>query len=366
METNNLTHYLNEGVRNIMSAGVRNFFGNPKETAFLLKMKKIFEKSEYKRKQIGEEEGIQIPPFLICSISNTCNLSCKGCYAIKNGIARNVAPTENNDKDESVLTAEDWVHIFKEAASIGINFALLAGGEPLTRPDLLNAISEVKDMIFPVFTNGTLLGPSYIRFFDRHRNMIPIISIEGFERGTDQRRGKGVFNKACDAMKELFGKKLLFGTSVTVTTENMDFLTSEEFLSKIQDWGCRLIFFIEYVPLEGNTLNLALEEQQAENLNKRIEDIRERFPGIIFLSFPGDEKFLGGCLASGRGFFHINPYGKAEPCPFSPFSDSNVKEFGLLETIRSPLFRNSVTLKAMNGHIPEGAPSLSIGMKLKE
>lgn len=44
-------------------------------------------------------------------------------------------------------------------------------------------------------------------------------------------------------------------------------------------------------------------------------------------------------VAAGRGFFHINSHGGAEPCPFSPYSDINVKETSLREALKSKLFR---------------------------
>ena len=61
---------------------------------------------------------------------------------------------------------------------------------------------------------------------------------------------------------------------------------------------------------------------------------------MLFMSFPGDEKESGGCLAAGRGFFHINSHGGAEPCPASPYSDINVKETSILEALESNLFRS--------------------------
>ncbi len=66
--------------------------------------------------------------------------------------------------------------------------------------------------------------------------------------------------------------------------------------------------------------------------------MREEYPDMVFLAFPGDEESAGGCLAAGRGFFHINSHGGAEPCPFSPYYDINVKDTSLREALRSPLF----------------------------
>ena len=199
-------------------------------------------------KKVKEHEDIDIPPFLISSISTTCNLHCKGCYARSNGIAE-----DSEAERKATITPEQWKQIFTEAADMGINFSLLAGGEPMMRKDILEAVAEVKDMIFPIFTNGTLIGPSYLEFLRKHLNMVPIISIEGTAMGTDERRGQGVFRRAMQSMELLKQEDLFFGTSITVTTENYRMVTSSEFIDQLRSYGCKIVFFIEYVPTEEGT-----------------------------------------------------------------------------------------------------------------
>ncbi len=75
-------------------------------------------------------------------------------------------------------------------------------------------------------------------------------------------------------------------------------------------------------------------------MEQLLLNLRSLYDDLIFVSFPGDEGKFGGCLASGRGFFHINPQGGAEPCPFSPYSDANVAEAGIAGALQSGLFKN--------------------------
>jgi MoaA/NifB/PqqE/SkfB family radical SAM enzyme len=131
---------------------------------------------------------------------------------------------------------------------------------------------------------------------------------------------------------------LFYGTSLTVTTENMQSITSPEYMEHLQQYGCKIVFFVEYVPAEANTTYLALDAGQIIEFESRLENLRSTHKGILFLSFPGDEKAAGGCLAAGRGFLHINPEGKAEACPFSPYSDRNITDSGLKEALKSPFF----------------------------
>lgn len=190
-----LAAYMSNSIRTIMAKAYKSVLSNPREAKFAYRMQTLFQKSEKRRKKMLEQEGLEVPPFLISSISTTCNLHCKGCYARSNGIAEDDATNQ-----KATLTPEQWKAIFTESADMGINFSLIAGGEPFMRKDILESIAEVKDMIFPIFTNGTLIGPSYMKFLKDHLNMVPIISIEGTAMGTDERRGQGVFKRAMQSM----------------------------------------------------------------------------------------------------------------------------------------------------------------------
>ncbi|MCD8261194.1 MAG: radical SAM protein [Bacteroides sp.] len=157
-----LESYLNNGIRNLMSNAYKSALSNPKEALFIFRMQKVFSRSEKNRTAYKEKENLHIPPFLISSIATDCNLSCKGCYVHANNICGTAAQEQKEE-----LTAEQWKQIFLDAAEMGINFNLLAGGEPLLRKDILKAASEVREMIFPIFTNGTVITNSYLDFFCR-------------------------------------------------------------------------------------------------------------------------------------------------------------------------------------------------------
>lgn len=282
-----LATYMSGSISRIMAKAYKNVLSNPREAKFAFRMQQLFAKSEKRRKKVQEKEGIDVPPFLISSISTTCNLHCKGCYARSNGIAN-----DQEAERKATMTPQQWQQIFTEAADMGINFSLLAGGEPMMRKDILEAVAEVKDMIFPIFTNGTLIGPSYIEFLRKHLNMVPIISIEGTAMGTDERRGQGVFKRAMQSMELLKQEDLFFGTSITVTTENYQMVTSSEFIDRLRSYGCKIVFYIEYVPTEAGTEHLAFIDEHVAEMEQVLETRREEYEDIIFLSFPGDEKAL--------------------------------------------------------------------------
>lgn len=331
MKKKELTTYLSNAASRLIADVLKNTLQNPQETKFLLSFQKTA-KDSAKRRAEWEEKGRHVPTFLISSITKSCNLFCKGCYARANGLCG-----ENVDHD--LLSPADWARVFSEAADLGVSFCLLAGGEPLTALSVLQEAAQENRMIYPVFTNGTLIDQSLIKLFSQNRHLVPVISMEGDETLTDNRRGKGVYNKIITHMKALKEQKILFGVSITVTTQNLMKVTDDTYLKNLYELGCRIIFFVEYVPMDKTTQFLALGDIERAVLAEQQSFLRQTCPGMVFLSFPGDEKSMGGCLAAGRGFFHINPHGGAEPCPFSPYSDCNVKNSTLLEVLDSPLFQ---------------------------
>ena len=326
MEQNELTEYMNGAVRSL--AGNINST-DLKEKLFLLSFRRNVGKAAELR-SVSEQKREHIPSFLIASITNACNLFCKGCYARANGLC--------GTTEKKLLTAEQWGTVFAQARDMGISFCLLAGGEPLMRRDVIKKAASYRSIVFPVFTNGTMIDGAYAVFFSRHRNIVPVMSIEGDREHTDGRRGEGTYEKLSAAAETLHRRGILWGASVTLTTENINEVTSENFTDQLYEKGARLVFFIEYVPAVPGTENLAPGEKERKILEQRTDILRKRYSGMILLAFPGDEKYLGGCLAGGRAFFHINPYGGAEPCPFSPYSDCNVTATPLREVLKSRLF----------------------------
>ena len=325
-----IQEYMTRGVERIVADALRATMKNPRESAYMLKFAAASRKASKKR-AAAEKSGEHIPPFLIASITSSCNLHCAGCYS-----RCNKATTDNKPVDQ--LSGEEWGKIFDEAEDLGISFILLAGGEPLLRRDVMQEAARKPGILFPVLTNGTYIGDRYMDLFDAHRNLIPVISIEGNRDKTDSRRGEGVYDKLINVMDGMCKRSLIFGASVTVTSENLNEVTSDEFLTSLSDRGCKLVIYVEYVPVTDDSAGLALSDEQRDELLASLDRVRTEHNEMVFVSFPGDEKSSGGCIAAGRGFFHINSHGSAEPCPFSPYSDINVRDTSLKEALHSRLF----------------------------
>lgn len=326
-----LAGYMREGIEQIIKDALKASLKNPLESAFLMKFMSSCKKADRVRNDY-ENRNIHIPPFLIAGITSSCNLFCKGCYARENHSC-------GENKDQNHLSIENWGDIFKQAEDLGISFILLAGGEPLMRKEIILKAAEHEKILFPVFTNGTMIDDAVIQLFHKNRNLLPILSIEGNEKQTDDRRGEGTYKILIDAMKTMQKKGIFYGVSITVTTENISTVTDREYLKELYEKGCKVIFYVEYVPVTSGSEYLAPGENEREMLEREQNRLRGIFEDMIFISFPGDEKYSGGCLAAGRGFFYIDPDGDAQPCPFSAYSDTNLKNKTLLQALESPLFK---------------------------
>lgn len=325
-----IQQYMTEGVERVVADALKATLRNPKESAFMVKFAAA-SKAASKKRRVAEDNGEHIPPFLIASITSQCNLHCAGCYSRCNEATVDAAPVKQ-------LTGDEWNKVFTEAEDLGISFILLAGGEPMLRRDVIEAAGKHKNILFPIFTNGTYFDEKYFNIMDSNRNLIPIMSIEGKKDVTDARRGTGIYDRLIRNMDECHSRGLIFGASVTVTTENIKEVSSDSFLKELSDRGCKAVIFVEYVPVTEESKELAPGDEDREYLAGEIARLREEHPEMVYISFPGDEKSSGGCVAAGRGFFHINSHGGAEPCPFSPYSDVNVKDTSLREAMHSPLF----------------------------
>lgn len=274
-----------------------------------------------------ERQGVHAPPFMIASITSQCNLRCKGCYA---QAQHRATGTE--------MSAERMRQIFREAREMGISIILLAGGEPLVRRDILELTAGFPEIIFPVFTNGLLLDEEMAVRFQKQKNIIPIISLEGYESETDGRRGEGVYGRLQEAIGRIGNRGIFWGTSLMITRANFADVTGDQFVKNLTALGCKLFFYVEYVPIREGTEDWVLTAEQRAQVTGLMDSFRAKYPGL-FIAFPGDEAELGGCLASGRGFVHISPEGNLEPCPFAPYSDTNLRDLTLREALQSEFLK---------------------------
>lgn len=290
-----------------------------------------------------------IPWIILMDPTSACNLKCKGCWAAEYG-------------HHSNLTLDEMRKIVTEAKALGTHFFMFTGGEPLVRKkDILTITNENKDCIFLAFTNGTLVDDEFCEELKKSGNFALALSIEGTEETTDFRRGEGVYQKVVDAMALLKKHKCIFGTSVCYTSKNYDAVTSDKFYDMEIEAGAKFALYFHYMPIGSDAdTSLLLTPEQREHVYRTIRKKRRARNGkpIFVMDFQNDGEFVGGCIAGGRNYFHINSEGDAEPCVFIHYSDSNIKEKSILECLRSPLFKQYYKGQPFNDNMLRPCPML--------
>lgn len=278
-----------------------------------------------KRKQFANQnDGFYPPGFFVISPSMKCNLKCYGCYA---GYYENSAE----------LTFEEIDRVLNQAKEMGIHFCVVSGGEPLFHPRIFDIFEKHNDVIFHMYTNGSLINEKACERFAAVGNVIPAISIEGYENETDKRRGPGHFRQVMKAMDLLKEAKVLFGFSATLTRQNADILSSDDFIDLMIEKGCILGWFFMYVPIgrEPN-LELMITPEQRGRQFERLMQLRATKP-ILLADFWNDGPVVGGCISGGRKYFHVNANGDIEPCVFCHFATHNIRTSSLQDALKAPL-----------------------------
>jgi len=273
-----------------------------------------------------EKYGCNIPWAILLDPTSACNLHCTGCWAAEYGNKLN-------------LTFDELDGIIEQGKALGTYFYIFSGGEPLVRKaDIIALCNKHSDCAFLAFTNGTLIDEAFAGEMLRVKNLIPAISVEGFEADTDFRRGEGTFAGLRKGMEILRRYKLPFGVSCCYTSQNYQMIGSEEYFDAMVEWGAKFAWFFTYMPVgKAAVPELMATAEQREYMYHQIRKFRQTKP-LFTMDFWNDGEFVGGCIAGGRCYCHINAGGDVEPCAFIHYSDSNIRSKTLLEAYQSPLF----------------------------
>lgn len=277
-----------------------------------------------------EEYGCNIPWVILMDPTSACNMKCKGCWAAEYG-------------NRSNLSLEEMDSVITQGKELGVYFYMMTGGEPLVRKnDVIALARKHSDCVFNIFTNGTLIDEPFIETVKELGNITFSISVEGFEEVNDSRRGDGCFDTVTHAMKIMKDNGIAFGTSICYTKYNIETVTSDAFLNFLIEQGVLFTWYFHYMPVGVNAdADLLPTIEQREYILHRVRYIRSsESPFMLYaIDFQNDGEYIGGCIAGGRHYFHINANGDIEPCVFIHYSDANIREDTLIEALQKPLFR---------------------------
>ena len=300
-----------------------------------------------------EKHGCNVPWAILLDPTSACNLHCTGCWAAEYGNRLN-------------LSLEEMDSIVTQGKALGTYMYIFTGGEPLVRKkDIIALCEKHSDCEFLSFTNGTLIDEAFCQEMLRVRNFVPAISLEGFEEANDSRRGDGIYGKVAAAMKLLKEHRLPFGISTCYTSRNYADISSEEFFDYIIDAGALFCWFFHYMPVgNGAVPELLPTPEQRTAVYRKIREFRKS-KALFTLDFQNDAEYVGGCIAGGRRYFHINAKGDVEPCVFIHYSNANIRECTLVEALQSPLFMAYREGQPFNENMLRPCPMLENPEKLR-
>lgn len=287
----------------------------------------VWGRGRTRREDAYEQYGFYPPFTLLISPSMRCNLRCIGCYASEYGV-------------EDDLPLEVIDRVLEEAKAMGIHFATILGGEPFVRQDMWDVYARHGDMYFQVYTNGTTLTEANVARLAEVGNVAVAISIEGWEDETDARRGGGTYAAIMAAFKRLREAGVPFGFSAMATRHNVETLCSDPFNQMLIDKGCLFGWHFLYMPIGRDPDPDLMPTPTQRNYLRTQGAARIRTTNPLFvIDFWNDAPFVGGCIAGGKDYLHINSNGDVEPCIFTHFATDNIKEKSLVECLNSPFFK---------------------------
>jgi len=296
------------------------------ENSFL-NQQKYSDKLEGFREQYGEYP----PNFIVLSPTQRCNLNCTGCYASSNAHTTPTLPYHIVDR--IVGEVRDKFHS---------RFVTISGGEPFMYKSegktLMDLFEKYDDIFFLVYTNGTLITPEIAERLGRMGNVTPAISVEGFEKETDERRGKGTHRKILQAFENLRNAGVPIGISVTATSKNEDILLGDEFYDYYFDQqGATYMWQFQLMPMgrSSQAFDLMVPPKKRVELYRKWEYLISEKQYCV-ADFWNSGVLVNGCIAYGRrgGYFYIDWNGNIMPCVFVPYYLDNIYD----------LYKNDKTL----------------------
>src|SRR5437588_6969838 len=272
------------------------------------------------------KRGEYFSPFLYISILNSCNLRCQGCWV--------------DVEEKDAIDLDTLNRTITDAKRHGNAFFGILGGEPFMHPQLLDVLAAHPDCYFQVFTNGQLITEKTARRLRELGNVTPLISIEGREITSDERRGKKeVFARTLRGLDHCLREKLLTGVATSVCQSNIDELLTEDWLGELIKRGVHYVWYHTYRPVGPKpNFQLALRPDQLVRVRKFIVEMRAKMP-IAMIDAYYDDRGQALCPMSTGVSHHIGPKGDIEPCPIIQFAKENIHDpRGIYETMRDSAF----------------------------
>jgi MoaA/NifB/PqqE/SkfB family radical SAM enzyme len=260
------------------------------------------------------KRGEHFPPFLFISVISSCQLRCQGCWVDVE------APTQK-------ISLKDMNRLLNDAKAHGNSYFGILGGEPFLHPELLDIFAAHQDCYFQVFTNGQLITDEVARELRKIGNVTPLISIEGTEIVSQERRGRlNVLSKSLAGIENCRRNHLITGVATSVCQSNIDELVTESWLKRLIQMGVHYVWFHTYRVIGPHPHpELALRPEQVLKVRRFVVEMRSKLP-IAIVDAYWDDKGEALCPMATGVSHHIGPSGAIEPCPIIQFARETIHD----------------------------------------
>ncbi len=322
------------GIRVYDSKTKKESYFNSKESE---KIKSLLS-GDYNEINNKRENQLSAPLKISMNLTKKCNLRCKQCFS------------DSGEILQPELTTEEMYKLFDDMNKYGTFFICLGGGEPLTRPDLLNILNygKKKQLAISVVSNGLLLTKELIQKLNKVSLDTFWISLDGLEENHEMLRGKTTFKRTLEALNLL--KKYYKGkTAIRISLNKFNVGDYKELIKIAENYNIDLIRFTPIISFgRAKNEDLTINQEQYITFLKNIKKVKSKVE-IVYPNKPTPQKiWIGtngfGCHC-GKEAIWVDEVGNYSPCIFwgSKYILGNIKEKSYMDLWKESLIVADIT-----------------------
>lgn len=269
-----------------------------------------------------KKNNLSAPLKISMNLTKKCNLRCVQCFS------------DSGTLKEQELTTKDIYKLFDDMCDNGTFFICLGGGEPFTRPDLLDILKygKNKKLAISVVTNGLLLNKEKIEKLNELDIDYLWLSFEGLKNNHEKLRGEGTFDKILDTLQQL--KDNYDGkTAIRMSVNKYNIDECEEMVKLAENYEVDLIRFTPLLSFgRAKDKDLVINQIQYIKFLNNVRNIKSQNVDIIYPNMDNNYKiWIGkngfGCHC-GKEAIWIDEVGRVSPCIFwgENYNIGNIKD----------------------------------------
>ena len=255
-----------------------------------------------------DPEWVPRPHAAHIILTYKCNLKCGGCPSWE-------------VRDHNDLSAEEYRNLFRQLTSLDLVKVL--GGEPFVRRDIVEILSDVRDIIDPYVMQLTTNGMLTKRTIEAlHKVAWPglqlRISVDGLEKTHDRMRGvEGSWATVTRTVREVAELKakygFKFGINFAVTDESLHEM--DDMIAFAESVGADLIPGVNVSPFLVGTRPPEEEQQRIIMLERRDEALEAMTRAEVGARGPTARSRSPPRPLVHEEHVQAAPYGRSPPLP---------------------------------------------------